>query len=231
MRPEDIASDTHLLVPLYHGTSEIFMPSIRQHGLGAINPNAELRSRELLLELLDIDDGHQFLDPMYRAEAEAISQQRITAGGFNYRHGGTYFSPSQTSAVRYALMHRWGSELLSKALDGLAQLETYNAVRVTALSEKYAAISELRAHAHRPALIEVSAVPLRRLRSEDGEDPRPVVEQMADMPLLEAGRSDLVWQQTNFELLGHVPPSEVKCFSIRWLNDDSIFPEYSLCEV
>lgn len=223
MQRENIANDTHLLVPLYHGTSDIFLSSIRQHGLGAIDPNAGWRSRELLLELLQIDAQHHFLDPLYRVSAEPISQQKVTAAGFNFRHGSTYLSPCRSTAIRYAIGNPWGSELLSETLKGLDQLEEHDAGQAAGVLGKYSAIAEVRDQEHEPVLIELSNVRLETLRSEEGKAASETIELMA--------KSRHVWQQANFELRGSIPARDLTCYRIRWDGKDSLFPDYSLEEI
>ena len=50
----EITDGNQMLIPLYHGTSRMFLASMKRHGLGAKDPNSQVRSYELLSELLEI---------------------------------------------------------------------------------------------------------------------------------------------------------------------------------
>ena len=81
-----------------------------------------------------------------------IVDQRVTSGGFNFRYGSTYLSPSKTTAVRYALSNRFGSELLSTTFCMFEKLKTYDLHRAHEIIKKYPELLKLHEMPHQPLL-------------------------------------------------------------------------------
>ena len=217
-------TDARIPVPLYHGTSKLFLPSIRSGGLGAKDPNTAFRTREMLDELTSAREWNWDEDPDLLA-ARYIIEQRVTGGGFNFRHGSTYLSPSKTTAVRYALSNRVGSELLSTTFCMFDKLKAYDLHRANGIIERYPELLKLYEIPHQPLLVEALDIPIRNLRTERGEDPAHALRMLRENA---DGPHKLIWEQLNFELT--VPHSAVnlKYYRIEHTNADSTFPEYSL---
>ena len=221
-----MADDARMPEPLYHGTSRIFLQSIQSGGLGARDPNVAFRSREMLDELADARNWDWYDDPDLGA-IPAIISQRVTDAGFNFRHGNTYLSPSKTTAVKYALANRFGSELLSNTLLVFEKLKAFDQHIAREIIVKYPEILKLHTLAHKPLLVEASDIPIRNLRSENGEDPAHTLRMIRE----NAGAfQQIMWQQLNFELVAPHPPTSLKYYRIECDNadDNSILPGYSL---
>ena len=157
----------------------------------------------------------------------AIINQRVTNAGFNFRHGSTYLSPSKTTAVKYALNNRFGSELLSNSILMYEKLKAHDYPKAQEIISKYPEILKLHRLAHQPILVEASDIPIRNLRSEDGENPAQTLRMMKEN-VGDLGK--FMWQQLNFELVAPHPPVNLKYYCIEWnkSDSDSLFPEYSL---
>ena len=224
-RKRKIVSDNDRMpVALYHGTSKLFLQSIQSAGLGAKDPNVTFRTRELLHELVGARAWNWYEDP-YLLSVRYIVDERVTGGGFNFRYGGTYLSPSMTTAVRYALNNRSGSELLSTAFGMFERLETYDQRSAHEIIEGYPELLGLYETPSQPLLVEALNVPIRNLCSEDGEDPTDALNMLRDNV---DDASGLIWQQTNFELTSPLPASNLKYYCIEHRNADPILPDYSL---
>ena len=227
-----VTKDEKICVPLYHGTSKLFLPSIQKSGLGAKDPNSDFKSLDLLTELNNILGWHTSDDPeliQSRQIIGHINDQSVTSGGFNFRHGSTYLALCQATAVRYALSNRFGSELLSTAISLLKKLEYHDKQKARRLAAKYPSISRLLTIQHQPMLVEALEVPIDNLRSETGKSPDSEIHtanKLADG--LPSRCLETVWQQINFELVHHLHLNHLKFYDIRWDNTDTIFPRYTL---
>ena len=217
-------NDERTPVPLYHGTSKLFLPSIRSVGLGAKDPNVTFRTREMLDELVNAREWNWDEDPDL-VVARNIIEQRVTRGGLNFRHGSAYLSPSKTTAVRYALNNRSGSEFLSTTFCMFEKLKTYDLCGANRIIKKYPELLKLYEMPHQPLLIEALDIPIRNLRSERGEDPAYALRMLMENA---DGPRKFTWEQCNFELIAPHSAANLKYYCIEYKNADSVFPEYSL---
>ena len=154
-----------------------------------------------------------------------IVDQRVTSGGFNFRHGSTYLSPSKTTAVRYALSNRFGSELLSTTFCMFEKLKAYDLHKAHEIIEKYPELLKLHEMPHQPLLVEALDIPIRNLRSEEGDDPTHTLSMLRENA---DGPHELIWQQLNFELIAAHSAVSLKYYCIERRNADPTFPEWSL---
>jgi hypothetical protein len=91
--------------PLYHGTSSIFLPSIRKNGLGGVNPVAQLDVLTSLRHLAASCKDSCTSDPWWDENKKCIekmAQQQVTAG-MNWRHGAAYRGATQPDSTGDAL--------------------------------------------------------------------------------------------------------------------------------
>lgn len=115
-----------LPIPLYHGTSSLFLGSIIRSGLGGLNPIAEWHLLEFARLIYPLVEKHVSTRDDFVVKAQTFRfmvEQKSAA--MNFQHGDTYLSPSLSTAVRYAVNKRYGSELLTYTLDFLAELQLY----------------------------------------------------------------------------------------------------------
>ena len=78
-----VSDGERMLLPLYHGTSTMFHSSIVDNGLGAVNPNDEVRSLELISELYSLEGWNWCDDPeliVHEPIVQSIIGQRVTSG-------------------------------------------------------------------------------------------------------------------------------------------------------
>jgi len=205
-----IVADGRLIIPLYHGTSSLFLSSILEHGLGGRNVIRELGVIELLGDVVRLCDDGLPPEPQWLLRMDAarrMASQQVTAAGFNFRHGGTYVSPSPVTAARYA-MKESGSEIVCRFLMLYRRIEQQRPDLLRALQRDPSALMSFAAHDHVPLLIELSDVPIQSLRTEQGGPVEQILEEIEgflnDMPDNFPG----IVQQHNFELVRAVSRSQ-----------------------
>lgn len=227
-----VADNGQMLISLYHGTSKIFLDSIQESGLGAKYPNISVKSYELLTEMFNLE-GWNWSDDSELSTMELITRytvdQSVSGGGFNFRHGNTYLTPSKLTAVRYALINRLGSELLSTTISLFDKLKVWDEAKAREVASKHPIISELLSLEHQPLLVEALRVPIWSLRSEQGDAPEVVIDHINNLPDgMGPKLFHLVCQKFNFELTHYLPAENLRCYEIEWHNSDTISPKYSL---
>ena len=133
------------------------------------------------------------------------------------RYGGTYLTPSQETAARYALLYDTGSEALSctkKVLrDALVRVPSLANDKDVSSVLAFAELPKL------PVLIEAQSVPLEWLLSERGEACHETLGFLEDA-LKEPDIYDMWVQQANFELTHAIAASHLRFFRIERIDSD-----------
>jgi hypothetical protein len=122
-RPHDVTRKAHtdeLPIPLYHGSSSLFLGSIIRFGLGGLNPIAEWNVLEFARVIYPLVDKHVSTRDDFVVKAQSFKfMVEQNSAAMNFQHGDTYLSPSRLTAVRYAVNKKYGSELLTYTLTRL----------------------------------------------------------------------------------------------------------------
>lgn len=198
-----------LMVPLYHGTSSHYLDSINKYGLGGVR-DAIVFDMNVLSALAD-----RLSDPSNQTEwwelnsvfVEPMLEQRITGGGFNFRYGGTYLTPSRFTACRYATSNRMGSEYISTIHQAFAALLAVNATEANEIIPSDHRLRDIFEAKHSPILITVKGLGAEMLRTEKGENIESQLERMIEMKSAVAGVDpEVLWQQFNFEISRAIQP-------------------------
>ena len=208
----------HLEFSLYHGTSSIFIESIRKHGLGASRPK-DIFDINILNSLAnELSDKHPDVE-WWQANSfiiENMLPQRVTNAGLNFRYGGTYFSPSRCTAENYAKSNVFGSELISMIFNAHKSLHDADPCTAERIIPKNHPLHELFKKTHQPIILRTKYIKASSLRTEQGE---PVEQQLENMiqwrDEYPPDEIEEVWQQFNFELIGKLNDEE---FEIEWLK-------------
>ena len=172
-----------LTFPLFHGTSTLFLDSIRENGLGAINPVEQYWTLEFLNALYPICKKELSEDLQWQIEGfllESIIDQKISKGGFNWRHGNAYVSPGCSRVVNHALYNEYGSEAVTMAIRWyerlLHQKPKFDFPEEITSSQ----LLELRGHHFEPIIVEVKkdVLTVSDLIGEKDEDPATLLEKI-----------------------------------------------------
>jgi hypothetical protein len=188
-----VNDDGILSLPLFHGTSTYFWPSIKQHGLGGVNIVEEWRLLPLLRESLAI--LREVQDPEIISEMRLrlpmlnhISEQRVS--------GGVYLTLCSWKAVSYGC-RGFGSELVGQVAETLDLLAKARPEAEAELLSKYPEAAHARSAKHQPILIRVDDVHIECLLSEKGDHPQNAI--ALAQTLIDCGDSE---PQVSFELIG-----------------------------
>lgn len=212
----DLVSENGLLtLHLYHGTSSYFWPSIKRYGLGGANIVERWRLVPMLKEALSVLTSIQDKDIENEMDIRlpilnSIVEQRVSGGGFNFRHGGVYLTCSPARAVLYAT-RGFGSELLGQVVETTDLLASVRPAEATSLLARYPEAAAARSAEHRPVLIKIVGMHIDRLRAENGDAPdRTLAAAQSFMAIPTAGPP-----QVTFELAGVVRPDEISASEIE----------------
>jgi hypothetical protein len=218
-----------LPVPLYHGTSTLFLDGIARSGLGGENPISRLGVFEFASAIHPLVQEHFAADREWAGKARSFGlmvEQR--SGVLNFQHGDAYLSPVMSTAVRYAVNKRYGSEILTYALDFLDELIRRKVPGIVDdLYKRFPQVFGLLDISCAPMLIEVRDVSTSDLVDEFGGDAMHNVQAVRDS-LSHQGSANIDLQQTNFRLSRAVPIARVSFWLINVSRWHPLVPEYSL---
>ena len=152
-------------VPLYHGTSTLFLDSIKQHGLGAIDPIRENRVLETTSELYQFAiankvQNHDSLLVLMGHINRIINQ--VSTSNSNFQHGQVYVTTEGYKAKSYACDRRFGSEAISLTILLIELLRELGLDPV--VNNPF--LLETMKNNYRPIIIELNNVSVKNLLTE-----------------------------------------------------------------
>ena len=205
-----------LEIPLFHGTSSIFLNSIKKYGLGG-----KIKTDLLLLEMLC--DAHESLGTCNTWWLENSWHYRdyfltntIIKGQSNYKYGYLYLSPSRTTAEKYARNNDYGSELLTCTIEAYEQLIKIHPIKADYLVPNDHYLKSIVGKDRQAILIKVKNIKASSLKTERGVDVINQLDKMIDLQSeLTSLSTDIVWQQCNFMLSDSVV---LPNFEVEFLN-------------
>ena len=153
-----------------------------------------------------------------------------TAGRMNFQHGETYLSPSIQTAVRYATSKRYGSELLTYALEFLQLLLFKDLGRVQGdLYRKYPEIFTLVEVSPAPLVFEVIGLTAADLLAEDGGTPDRNLQYLIETIEENITHVDVLLQQVNFRLRLPAGNLRLRCWFVCITEAQFPTQKYELC--
>jgi len=219
-------SGGQLNIPLYHGTSSLYLESIKRLGLGGVNPYSKYNIRDYLKKNLSLyesiyDDAcKKNIDVLHRDIPPSIIKATIEREGgqqFSFLYEGTNFTPSKNKAQDYA-QNPLGELLYSVYVFDLALSQSKLYTRPTTWDENGLAYLLSNLEKHSPIVFKLESIPLAWLQSESGEDPREIVSYI-DENLFRLGSNseqfDSMLQQSNFRILQNIPYGRMKIVSFE----------------
>lgn len=202
----------NLRKPFYHGTTSLFVESIRETGLGGRNPVKENGWVECFRNLFKLAD-QKLLDHAQWQEVRVkwlpIVEQGLSKEGFrfNFSHGETYISPDSKMAGQYAL--NAGCEIL----DYIKQLSlglhkeghTLDVNRIVPMNLQQTLIQT-----YRPVLVKINGLRFRDIDTENGDDRWAVLDRYEEFLRTKQGEMDM----TSWKLKKSIPESQLEFYHL-----------------
>jgi hypothetical protein len=215
-------------MPLYHGTSTLFLKGILESGLGGDNPIQSWGVFDFVEELWPLVEKHLAKEDEFMLRADTFSRMvSQTSSAMNFQHGDTYLSPSQTTAARYASNKPYGSEILSYALEFLEELVRRKVDGVTdKLYQRHPKIFGFMDLSPAPLIIEVVSCPAEWLVTENGQNASEQVEQITDFWNSDKKMLEIIGQQMNFRLTNAIEVEGLRIWLLNVLQCSNHNPDY-----
>jgi len=210
----------------YHGTSTIFLDSIRERGLGAVNPNIDLNNLKVLIYLKDKCEKYLIGCNDYekiRATTIAMAKQTylpiVDSKGevqiMNYQHDGIYVSMSRLRSATYVATNKYGSEILARCIELFKQLIKVNIDVVIPDEINQFNFTQYIDVDAKPIIIEVKNVSDKDLLLENGGS---AVEQLEfirnKLPTMREQFKFVFLQACNFRILRPISPENLVFYEL-----------------
>lgn len=174
-------------IPLYHGTTGLFIESIKQYGLGCIDPLIKLEAKEFMHDLFDVAEKQHWNDDNWlrmREHIQPIVFQQNIENVLNFKHGESYLTYSSQLAGKYAIDNPLGCEYLTYLRSLLGILTSR---KIKGLKERFLDRPTLKVweKPHDPYLIILNNVKIEDIETEAGENLTAHIEEIEK--LLEEG--------------------------------------------
>lgn len=196
--------------PLFHGTSSIFIDSIKNFGLGGQDIAEKYQVKKKFEELINFFKNTDFNSLWWEREGficEKMIEGSVSNSGFNFRYGGIYLTPSIETARSYANSNKYGSELLSYCIAAYKELEKINHKIATEIIPTTDSLHNLMKLNGSPVVLKVTEIPKENLATEQGTSIDTQLIKMKNSP-------PIFWQQFNFECNSAIPWSNIEVLSL-----------------
>lgn len=220
-------------LPLFHGTSSLFLADIASHGLGAKNPLTDLQLFDFVQELNPLVNEYLSNTDLFKTHSaywpNMVSQAN---SGMNFQHGETYVTPVLISAIRYAATNRYGSELLTYALEFLQKLLELDLPAVRRdLYGRYPEIFHLLDLSPAPLLVRANEVQRADLVNEKGGPPDQTLAFIDETLRERPEMARVLFQQFNFRLRHPIRPAAQKIWLVCIKQWNIAAPDFDLYEL
>jgi len=196
-------------LPLYHGTSTLFVDSIKEFGLGGKNIIQEGKVLEFAREIFPLVKDNL---PEYDGSGHTISTFKDMVDQHPlFQHGQVYLSLSYDYCTRFTQKRKFGSELISHALYYYEKLLAEKIVSPDILNN-YPYLKKVRNLDSKPVVVKVKDVDWDNLLMENGnalstED----IENILSFSNMEESKNKEALQRIfKFRLIKPIPSDEIE---------------------
>lgn len=210
-----------------HGTSSLFLESIKRYGLGGINPNFDYKLLELLCFLYEISELYLQHNKEYlevRATTKAMVFQEpllIEEGKFkgfhSFEHKNIYLSFGEYRAVTYSLCSEYGSEILTRIIYLYRLLKQEIKQVIIPPSINLINVDMVEKKRYSPIVVGINDINSQYLQTEYGESAKESILTILKMKdELDSETFCKKVQCYNFRLIKPVPPSKLTFYRVLY---------------
>jgi len=212
----------------YHGTSDIFLDSIVEFGLGGINPNLKFKNLELLRFLFNECEKNKLSKYEYLIGRENIvgmvnqtTVEFIMPNGkkvlTNYKHDKPYVGITRERALIYACDNKYGSEILEYCIMLYKFLKELDKNFELPKELNLFGIENYIDKEHKPILIELNGIKDSELETEFGKSGSEFLSELRqNFKTLSPKELDVKMAYSNFKLINPVFKDRMKIYEIEF---------------
>lgn len=228
----------------YHGTSTIFLESIKTTGLGTVNPNLDFKNLDVLRYLVSITEKYLLKDQEYlvlRTNTLAMAKQTVIENtliksdiipNFNFRHDKMHVSLSRIMALNYCITNKYGSEMLERCIRLINILERNNIAYDIPNEINLFNIKKYIDTDTKPILVEIIGLEDECVEEENGKDGKEMMSIFRNRAQkLNQKEISLEEMKYNFRVLKPIEPSKLRFYEIDYEGLPGKNFEYTLSKV
>ena len=210
----------------YHGTSSIFLSSIKENGLGKINPNTDLKLLDVLKYLRNLAEKNLLSNERYLKLQEttyAMCKQAFlekpTEDGktktFNFRHTNIHIALSKERAITHVVNNKYGSEILDRCIEIYKLLKSSNIkFEIPKNINQFGFENYIESDPKR-IIIEILEIDENGLNKDDGKTAKEALDYLrTQIPKLDEETKFYFFQRCNFELLYPIESKYLKFYEL-----------------
>ena len=208
----------------YHGTSDIFLDSIRKNGLGKINPNIDNNHLETLRGLFELSETHLIDNEEYRKIRDTtnamVNQAKLIFKEnpdevYNFKHDGIFISLSEAKAIVYACNNIYGSEILTRAISLMNLLDSAE-IDYSKIGNAINKFQDYRTSPPKPIVVKINKVNEYNLDKEDGKTAKEALDFLRNINhLLNEKEKFEFYQHCNFKILEPINSNYLEFYSVK----------------
>jgi hypothetical protein len=212
----------------YHGTSSIFLNSIKENGLGKINPNIDYKNLDVLIFLKNIaeenlmqNEGYLKLRDTTIAMANQTFLKLIDEKGnlqtLNYKHDGIYVAITRQRAAIYSSLNKYGSEILERIINIYKLLKEMNIEFQIPEEINLFEIEKYIDCNPEPIIIEIIEIDDSNLEKEDGKTAEEALDFLRiEIPKMSEKTKFEFLQVCNFKIINPIEPKYLKFYKLEF---------------
>lgn len=214
---------------LYHSTTDFYLSSIREYGLGKINPNVSNGILDFLKDLYSLSEKYLTKNSDYQKiqfTTDGMANQSIK-GFFNFKHDKTYLTINEATAIRYSL-NKYGSELLSRSIILYKMLIKNGHKEKIDTSMLKFDIEKIIEKPHNIILLKVNNINPINLETEIGENAILKLNEIEELKKTDIETYNVLSQQFNFALTKPIDFINIDVYKIEIIRVNGFEIDYEL---
>ncbi len=170
-------------IPMYHGTSSVFLPSIKSHGLGGVNLLNKLNVIPFLKELTTLckKELNEKCTDWTKAQSIFSLAQGFSEEMESHKHVNVFITPSFERAKKYALQNSLGSETISMAKSLYDKLRINNSYEFQQINSRFRELENLMNTSSSGIVIEIMSLSASSFSTKKGSSYHREFEELEEL--------------------------------------------------
>lgn len=211
------------MLTFYHTTSAFYLKSIKNNGLGSINPNINFNLLPFLKEMVEIAESKipeniQFNTLSFTTKKMLNLDKKHTSILNNNK---THLYPSLDRAIKHC-KHKYGSQVLSRCVEFYTLLKENNLSQFIKISNIPFSIEELIEEKPENYILELHGIIPEQVLSKNVTKMDDLFSELIEFKETDSKLFNIISSQYTFELKNVIPASSLKILKAKDLKPEKL---------